>query len=230
MTTQLIMGGIALAGVFALSLGRKGDTEDEVIDAVADAAIAALNVDKDALEEVLADAVEQGDEAVMVIVIEEIGVIDDKIADIVVDAEVSKEVKNQRKDQEKQTPPVADPEIAARANDKTAYNNAVAEMRKSKELWVFFKVPPYVYGEWRGPMMQNTLDAKRAHQEALARQEAKADKNKYTSQLGAYRNSLLASGLTASEIAEYFKPLPWQEGQNWKRLLTDAFDKAYRDW
>jgi len=236
MTTQLIMGGIALAGVFALSLGRKGDTEDEVIDAVADAAIAALNVDKDALEEVLADAVEQGDEAVMVIVIEEIGVIDDKIADIVVDAEVSKEVKNQRKDQEKQTTQTTtttttdDPQIAIRANDKTAYNNAVVEMRKSKELWVFFKVPPYVYGEWRGPMMQNTLDAKRAHREALARQEAKDDKNEYTSQLGAYRNSLLASGLTASEIAEYFKPLPWQEGQNWKRLLTDAFDKAYRDW
>ena len=232
MTTQLIMGGIALAGIFALSLGRKGDAEDEAIDAAADAAIAVLNVDKDALEVVLADAVEQGDEGVMVIVIEEIAVIDDKIADIVDDATVKKDESKQKKQetQETQTKTFVDPEIARRANDRTAYNDAVAAMRASPELSVYFKVPPYEYGNWRGQMRQNTLDAEGLHEEYLAGRAAEKDKQQYDVQLGAHRASLLASKMTASDVDKYFKPLPWQFGADWTTLLADAWDDAYQNW
>jgi hypothetical protein len=227
MTTPLIIGGIALAGMWALSQVRGDDADEAAIDAAARAAIAAKDAEIKVLLPALQEAEEQGDDALVVEIIGAITTKETEKSDIAADAKVDKNESKQRKKETEttQTKTFTDPEIARQANDKQAYNDAVRKMRASPELSVYFKVPPYEYGNWRGQMNTAILDAEDTHLDALEKMALKEDKFKYDSQLGAYRNSLIAGGIDPDV---YFRPYPydpegWQAGlrQSWEDAVTD---------
>jgi hypothetical protein len=228
MTTQLIIGGIALAGIWALSQVQDDDADEAAIDAAARAAIAAKDAEIKVLLPALQEAEEQGDDALVVEIIGAITTKETEKSDIAADAKVDKNESKQKKKETEttQTKTFVDPEIARRANDKQAYNDAVAKMRASPELSVYFKAPPYEYGNWRGQMNTAILDAEDAHLDALEKMTLKEDKFKYESQLGAYRNSLIAGGIDPDV---YFRPYPY-DPEGWQEGLRQSYEDAVTDY